>query len=119
MPVKKATKLSIPATVEEKRRIARFKPRPDARYHYRHVAAALAWKAAELLADGTEELADVLNTGGLWIKNRDEKSADKFFQAIERRCPKTKIGEAVLTRHWFVEDLRGPWSAPLSTEPPR
>ena len=101
-PNKKPTKLSIPATAEERRRLTANSPRPSRRYHYRWVAADLAWRAAALMNDGTEELADVLNTGGTWIKDRDEKAADKFIQAIERRCPRTEIGhaESVLKR-WF------------------
>jgi len=102
-------KLSIPATAEEKRRIAGHAPRPDVRFHYRWVAAELAWRAAGWMNDGTEELADVLNTGGSWIKDRDDKGADKFIQAIERRCPHTKIGQAESVKHWFV-DQSGPWS---------
>ena len=87
-------KLSIPATAAEKERIARNSPRPTRRFHYRWVAAELAWRAAGLMNDGTEELADVLNTGGSWIKNHDDKGADKFIQSIERRCPNTEIGKA-------------------------
>jgi len=64
---------------------------------------------------GTEELADALNSGGSWIKDRDEKGADKFIQAIERRCPRTKIGQAASRKHWFV-DLAGAWSEPLAKE---
>ena len=112
---RKPVKLSIPVTAEEKQRIAKNRPHPDNRFHYRWVAAALAWKAAGLLPDGSEELADVLNTGGSWIKNRDEKGAGKFIQAIERRCPKTKIGQAASKKHWFT-DLAGPWSGPLAKE---
>ena len=115
--IKKAPlKLAIPATAAEKKRLMQSRPQPPRRFHYRHVAAGLAWRAAGLLADGTEELADVLNTGGAWIKDRDEKLAGKYFQALEHRCVSTKIGRAAKTKHWFVDDLRGPWSAPLSKE---
>jgi hypothetical protein len=31
------------------------------------------------------------------------------MQMIERRCAKTKIGQADLAKHWFV-DQKGPWS---------
>ena len=112
---RKPIKLFIPVTPEEKSRIAKNRPHPGNRYHYRWVASALAWKAAGLLPDGTEELADVLNTGGSWIKDRDEKGADKFIQAIERRCPKTKIGQAAAKKHWFT-DLAGPWSEALEKQ---
>jgi hypothetical protein len=110
VPKKKRVKLSIPATVAEKQRITTNSPHPTRRYHYRWVAADLAWRAAGLMGDGTEELADVLNTGGGWIKDQDDKGADKFVQAIERRCPHTDIGKAESVKHWFVSD-QGPWSA--------
>ena len=112
---RKPIKLSIPVTPAEKQRIAKNRPHPANRFHYRWVASALAWKAASLLPDGTEELADVLNKGGSWIQDRDAKGADKFIQAIERRCPKTQFGHAVRKKHWFVE-TPGPWSAPLDKQ---
>jgi len=112
---RKPIKLYIAATPEEKSRIAKNRPHPTNRYHYRWVASALAWKAAGFMPDGTEELADVLNCGGNWIKDRDDKGADKFIQAIERRCPKTKIGQATLKKHWFT-DLGGPWSEALDKQ---
>ncbi|MGB8168282.1 MAG: hypothetical protein WCF18_12365 [Chthoniobacteraceae bacterium] len=109
-------KFAIPATAGEKKRIVQMQPHPSKRFHYRYVAAALAWKAAGLLPDGTEELADVLNTGGGWIKDRDETLADKYYQALERRCVGTKIRKAAAAQHWFVNDLSGPWSASLIRE---
>ena len=71
--------------------------------------------ARGVCGDGSEELADVLNTGGSWIKDRDEKLADKYFQALDHRCAGTKIRKATAGKHWFV-DLPGPWSAPLNKE---
>jgi hypothetical protein len=62
--------------------------------------------------DNTEELADALNTAGLWVKDRDEKLGDRYYQIIEKRCGKTKIGQNVMTKHWFVDET-GPWSGPL------
>ncbi len=112
---RKPIKIFIPVTAEEKQRIGQNRPHPDNRFHYRWVASSLAWKAAGLMPDGTEELADVLNVGGSWIKDRDEKGAGKFIQSIERRCPKTKIGQAASKKHWFT-DLAGPWSGPLARE---
>jgi len=112
---RKPVKLFIAVTAEEKQRIAKNRPHPTNRFHYRWVASALAWKAAGLLADGTEELADVLNYGGSWIKDRDAKGADKFIQAIEHRCAKTKIGQTATKKHWFVE-MPGPWSGPLEKQ---
>ncbi|MEI6715868.1 MAG: hypothetical protein WCO60_19120 [Verrucomicrobiota bacterium] len=71
------------------------------------------------MPDGTDELADVLNTAGNWIQARDEAAADRFYQAIESRCPKTELGKLAVAKHWFVEDTpKRPWSAPLETQFP-
>lgn len=100
---------SLPVSAEEKKRLNATKLNPERRFHYRHVAAGLAWKAAALMPDGTEETADVLNTAGNWIKDKSEKAADRFYQAIERRCSKTKIGKEAIQKHWLT-DATGPWS---------
>ena len=73
------------------------------------IAGALAVRAAGFLEDNTEELADVLNTAGLWVKDRDEKLGDRYFQTLKNRAPKTKIGRLALSKHWFVNKT-GPWS---------
>lgn len=112
---RKPIKIFIPATADEKQRIANSQPHPATRFHYRWVASAIAWKAAALLPDGSEELADVLNTAGSWIKNRDEKAANQFIQSIEKRCPNTKIGRTARRKHWFVE-MPGPWSEALTKQ---
>jgi tetratricopeptide (TPR) repeat protein len=93
----------------ELQRLAKNKIDPDLRFHYRVIAGALAVRAAGFLADNSDELADVLNTAGLWVKDRDEKIGDRYYQMIERRCPNTDIGRAAIARHWFV-DQTGPWS---------
>ncbi|QIF01589.1 hypothetical protein [Roseimicrobium sp. ORNL1] len=108
----------IPVTAAEKKRLAATKLNPEKRYHYRHIAAGLAWKAASLLPDQSAEAADVLNTTGNWLKARYPKEADRFVQALERRCDKTEIGAEVIKKHWFV-DVGGPWSAEeLAKDPP-
>lgn len=107
--VKRTASPAVTVSAEEKKRLLKHKPVPYKRYHYRYVAAALGWKAAALLPDQSEELADVLNTAGGWIKG-DDKAADKYFQAIERRAYKTELGKEAGKAHWFVEHY-GPWSA--------
>jgi hypothetical protein len=93
----------------ERSRLTKSKPEPDVRFHYRIIAGALAFQAATLLPDESEELADVLNCAGLWVKERDEKLGNRYYNLIERRAPNTTIGRAVRARHWFV-DQTGPWS---------
>ena len=102
-------RFALAVTKEEKKRLQATKLVVERRYHYRHVAAGLAWKAAALLPDNTPAAADVLNTAGNWLKAKHEKQADRFYQAIEKRCPKTEIGKQAVAKHWFVDDT-GPWS---------
>jgi hypothetical protein len=94
---------------QERERLAQNKVAPDIRFHYRIIAGALAVKAAAFLPDNSEELADVVNRAGLWVKDRDEKLGNRYFQIIEQRCPNTSIGGAAIAKHWFV-DASGPWS---------
>ena len=107
--VEKVTPIDPKPGKQELQRIAKSDTSPDTRFHYRTIAAALAIRAANLLADNTEELADVVNTAGNWVKNSDEKTANRYFQIIDKRCSRTKIGHAASAKHWFVGDT-GPWS---------
>jgi hypothetical protein len=99
--------LKVPAA--ERRRLTKSKPVPDLRFHYRIIAAALAIDAARLLPNNSEELADVVNCAGLWVKEADEKLADRYYDILERRGARTSLGRAVIARYWFV-DQPGPWS---------
>ncbi|HXX40981.1 MAG TPA: tetratricopeptide repeat protein [Chthoniobacterales bacterium] len=107
----KKTKVSVilKPSKEELQRLTVNKIVPDLRFHYRLVAGALAIKAAELLPTDSEELADVVNSAGLWVKDRDEKLGDRYMHIIEQRCSKTEIGRAAIAKHWFV-DQNGTWS---------
>ena len=53
-----------------------------------------------------------LRVGSQGVQANDEKGTDRFYQAIERRCPQTLIGKESVAIHWFV-DTRGPWSKEL------
>ncbi len=103
-------RIALKASQKEIQRLAANKIEPDIRFHYRLIAGALAIKAAALLPDNSEELADVINQAGLWVKDRDEKTVNRYYQIIDRRCPKTKIGQTDVAKHWFG-DQTGPWSA--------
>jgi hypothetical protein len=107
-------KNAAPASNAEIQRLKKNRIEPDKRYHYRFVAAAVAMRAAALLPDQTEALADVVNTAGNWIKNSDETLGNRCFQVIDRRCSKTKIGGQASAAHWFV-DVNGPWSTEQAT----
>jgi hypothetical protein len=101
--------ISLKPTKQELQRLAVNKINPDLRFHYRIIAGALAIKAAELLPTDSEELADVVNAAGTWVKDRDEKLGDRYMHIIEQRCAGTEIGRAAIAKHWFV-DQNGPWS---------
>ena len=106
---KKNVPIPLKASQKEIQRLTANKIQPDIRFHYRLIAGALAIKAAALLPDNSEELADVVNQAGLWVKDRDEKTGNRYYQLIEHRCAKTKIAQADMAKHWFV-DQTGPWS---------
>ncbi len=98
----------VPVTASEKKRLAGNRDGPYAQDDVRFIEAGLEWKAAVLLPDETDELADVLNWAGIWI---DRKAAEKFYEAIERRASTTRLGKLVLARHGFAqENDKGPWS---------
>jgi hypothetical protein len=105
----------LKASAKEVQRLNTNKIAPDIRFHYRLIAGALAMKAAALLPDNSEEVADVVNTAGLWVKDRDEKTGNRYMLMIERRGSKTEIGRAAIAKHWFV-DQQGPWSTAQGQE---
>jgi hypothetical protein len=101
--------LLLKPSKQELQRLAKNKIVPDVRFHYRVIAGALALRAAGLLADNSEELADVVNKAGLWVKERDEKVADSYYLVLKKRGSQTTIGRAALEKRWFVDE-DGPWS---------
>ncbi len=105
----KTVPFDLKVSKQELARLAKIDISPNQRFHYRIIAGALAMKAAALLPDNSEELADVVNTAGGWVKDRDEKLGDSYFNVIEKRAAKTKIGSEAKEKHWFVDD-QGPWS---------
>jgi hypothetical protein len=100
----------LQVSASERERLGRNKIIPNTRFHYRVIAGAVAMKAAALLPNQSEELADVVNHAGLWVKDRDEKLGNRYFQVLEQRCANTAIGRAARVKHWFV-DQNGPWSS--------
>ena len=78
-------------------------PAPVGRFHYRYRAAELAWWAASLLPNESEETAEILNTAGGWLKNRDPSAAKPFYQAMVIRCGHTELGQAAAAQRWFPD----------------
>lgn len=101
-------KQAIVASEDELRRAQSHQPDPALRFHYRYQAAFLAWEAAKLMPDNSDETARVLCRAGSWIKYLDPPTADLFYKALVRRCRKTAIGEQADRMRWFpVLDEQG------------
>ena len=90
-------------TGDERRRAEMHEPEVNERFHYRFTAAILAWEAAKLLPNNSEETARILCTGGSWLKHQDIKTADLFYKALVRRCRKTAIGAEADRLRWFPD----------------
>lgn len=91
----------IRATSKELRRARLHAPESEQRFHYRYTAAALAWQAAKLMPDNSDETARVLCQAGSWLKGIEPKAADVFYKALVRRCRKTTLGDAADRLRWF------------------
>ena len=104
------------ASTDETDRASSHQAAPEKRFHYRYQAADLAWEAATLMPDNSDETARVLCEAGGWLKYRDPKAADRFYKALVRRCRKTDIGEQANRMHWFPVINAGgnpePWLMP-------
>jgi hypothetical protein len=76
-------------------------PYPDLRFHYRYLAAELAWQAGELMPDNSDDTARVLCIGGSWIKYLNPAKADPIYKSLVRRCRQTAIGKQADSMRWF------------------
>jgi hypothetical protein len=101
------------ATVDERARVKQSKLPHEERFQYRYAAADLAWKAAGLMANHSEETARVLGIAGTWIENRDPKAADRFYKAMIWRNWSTPLAREADVRRWFPEIAwtYDPWAA--------
>lgn len=75
--------------------------KPEKRFHYRYVAADLAWEASLLLPDHTDETLQVLCRAGRWLENKDPKAADRFYKAMVNRGHETALGRYADELRWF------------------
>ena len=91
------------ASSDELKRNTESTAEPDKRFHYRYQAAELAWEAAKLLPNNSDETARILCTAGSWLKYRDPDAADRFYKALVRRCRKTEIGTKADELRWFPD----------------
>ncbi len=90
----------IPAE-DELHRSAAHHPDPECRFHYRFQAASLAWEAAKLMPDNSDETARVLCVAGSWLKYQAPKTADVFYKALVLRNRKTTLGAEADVLRWF------------------
>ena len=88
-------------TDDERKRMQRPVAKPDKRFHYRYVASDLAWEAAALMPDNTDETARFLCEAGGWLKYRDPQAANRFYVALVKRCRKTDLGRQADAKRWF------------------
>ena len=104
-PEKPADFASPKITSDEISRTRKYGVRPLKRFHYRYVAADLAWAAAKALPPNHPSLAGIYNTAGQWLSAQDPAAADRFYQAMVRRCAKTNEGLVADSKHWFLGEL--------------
>jgi len=96
-----AGKGPLAPTAEELARLKASAPNPNRRFHYRFVAAELAWEAAALMPDEKPETATVLYTAGRWMRSKDSQMAGRFYKALVRRCGTTDIGKRAKEAKWL------------------
>ena len=80
----------------------------------------MAWDAAQMMPDQSDETAALLNRAGRWLASRDSKYADKFYKTLVIRCGHTELGTAADRKRWFpamTEDgkLNEPMPPPVHT----
>jgi tetratricopeptide (TPR) repeat protein len=92
---------ALKPTADELRRVVEHRPTPMRRWHYRYTAADHAWSAADLMDDGTDELAAWLQEAGMWLAAKDPDAADRFYKALVRRCGNTALGKEADRLRWF------------------
>lgn len=94
---------AVPAvTREEVDRITPHLAAKEPRFHYRHHAAEVAWQAAALLPDNDPRTLFILHEAGRWLASRDPQAADRFYQAIIRRCAQMPPWQELVRRRWFL-----------------
>ena len=94
----------LSGTAAEKTRTERNAVKPERRWHYRYAASELMWECAKLLPDNDPLAAAALYLGGSWHKKTDDAYADRFYQALVRRCGKLPIGQEADKAHWFPQE---------------
>lgn len=103
---------------EERAQLARTVPDNEHRFHYRYVAAALMWEAAELLPNNNVVAAEALYRGGQFIKHNAPEAADRFYKALVRRNPNLLIAKQADDLRWFPAEFTDVVLYTARDEPP-
>lgn len=103
-------------TAHELARLEKNSVTPMERYHYRYVAADLVWEATRSLSPNHPHLASMYTIAGGWLANRDPGAADRFYQALVRRCAETEQGKAAEAKRWFPHNIARLGELPLPDE---
>lgn len=90
-----------PASKDEVARTRKTLIQPYKRFHYRYIAADLAWRAAALMDDNDEQTARILCQAGRWLSVRDPEAADRFYKALVNRCSQTALGQQAKQLRWL------------------
>ncbi len=91
----------LSATADEIWCARHYGPRLDQRFHYRYTAADHAWRAAQFMPKDNAETAQVLTLAGSWLKDKDPKAADRFYQALVKRHPSVPLAQQADEKRWF------------------
>ena len=89
-----------PSSTNEVERTQQTIP-PENKFNYRYLATDLAWQAALLMPNNSDQTASVLCIAGSWIKAKDPQGADKFYKALVNRNRKTALGQEADKLRWF------------------
>jgi hypothetical protein len=103
-------------TREEIQRITPHAATAEKRFHYRYDAAEIAWRAAAMLPDDDPRTLYILHQAGCWLASRDAKAADRFYQAIIRRCKSLPARQEMDKRRWFLPEAPAYPLPPLPKE---
>jgi hypothetical protein len=109
----------LAASDDEKQRVARNALACETRYHYRHTASNLMWRAAQYLPDNDVLTAQALYMGGAYIKSNDPQTADAFYKAMVWRNFKLPYTRVALKEKWFPEVAPMDYRAPTRPAAPK
>jgi hypothetical protein len=100
-PLPTAQEFTPKITLDEQKRIKQNYVRISPVSTKNRKAAELLYYAAMLLPMNDNHAAKLFWQAGDWTRP-DPKVADKYYQALVKRCPKTQLGKACDNRRWLL-----------------